>query len=298
MVWLQRMEEEAREIRMPEEWGGVVPSPVFLDEARRIVEEGEKQGLILRAMGGVGIRLDTLGHEELGQRLARLGEGEQEFTDLDFVSYKKHRKQMQSFFEGLGYLKRRATLSSAASERQIYFHENGWFFVDVFFDKLMVANHRLDFRDRLELNPLTLSPTDLLLEKLQIVRLSEKDFKDTLMLLFTHQLAEEDREDTINASYIATLLSKDWGFWYTLTTNLKGIMDLLPTAEALSDDERRIIKGRVDELLAHIDAQPKTMGWKARSKIGPKKRWYEPVETEDTVGDFGIWRMMTEKRED
>ncbi len=298
MVWLQRMEEEAREIRMPEEWGGVVPSPVFLDEARRIVEEGEKQGLILRAMGGVGIRLDTLGHEELGQRLARLGEGEQEFTDLDFVSYKKHRKQMQGFFESLGYSKRRATLSSAASERQIYFHENDWFFVDVFFDKLMVANHRLDFRGRLELNPLTLSPTDLLLEKLQIVRLSEKDFKDTLMLLFAHELVEEDTEDTINASYIATLLSKDWGFWYTLTTNLKGIMDLLPTVEALSDDERRIIASRVDELLAHIDAQPKSMGWKARSKIGPRKRWYEPVETEDTVGDFGIWRMRTEQRKE
>ncbi|MGB3904024.1 MAG: hypothetical protein WBB22_03815 [Anaerolineae bacterium] len=298
MVWLQRMEEEAREIRMPEEWGGVVPSPVFLDEARRIVEEGQRQGLILRAMGGVGIRLDTLGHEELGQRLGRLGEGEQEFTDLDFISYKKHRKEMQGFFESLGYGKRRATLSSAASERQIYFHENGWFFVDVFFDKLMVANHRLDFRGRLELNPLTLSSTDLLLEKLQIVRLSEKDFKDTIMLLLAHQLAEEDGEDTINASYIATLLSKDWGFWYTLTTNLKGIADLLPTVEALSDDERRIIASRVDELLAHIDAQPKSMGWKARSKVGPKKRWYEQVETEDTVGDFGIWRMRTEQRKE
>jgi hypothetical protein len=38
------------------------------------------------------------------------------------------------------------------------------------------------------------------------------------------------------------------------------------------------------------------MGWKARSKIGARKRWYEPVETEDTVGDFGIWRMTREER--
>lgn len=296
MVWLQRMEEDAREIRMPEEWGGVVPSTVFLDEARRIVDEGQKQGLVLRVMGGVGIRLRTLAHEELGQRLGRLGEGEQEFTDLDFVTYKKHRKQMQGFFEGLGYSKRRATLSSAASERQIYFHDNGWFFVDVFFDKLMVANHRLDFRGRLELDPLTLSPTDLLMEKLQIVSFSEKDLKDTCILLFAHQLAEEDQEGAINASYVATLLSKDWGFWYTLTTNLKGIKELLPTMEPLSPDERSITTSRIDELLAHIDAKPKSMGWKARSKIGPKKRWYQPVETEDTVGGFGIWRMSREKR--
>ena len=298
MVWLQRMEEEAREIRMPEEWGGVVPSTVFLDEARNIVEEGSKQGLILRVMGGVGIRLCTLEHEDLGQRLGRLGEGEQEFTDLDFMTYKKHREQMQGFFEGLGYHKRRATISSAASERQIYFHENGWFFVDVFFDKLMVANHRLDFRERLELDPLTLSPADFLLEKLQIVGFSEKDFKDTLMLLFAHRLAEEDRADAINAKYIASLLSKDWGFWYTLTTNLKGIKDLLPAEETLSNDERNIIASRADELLAHIEAEPKSRGWKLRSRIGTKKRWYEPVETEATVGDFGIWRMMAEKRKE
>jgi hypothetical protein len=297
MVWLQRMEEEAREIRMPEEWGGIVPSDVFLDEARRIVEEGEKQGLILRVMGGAGIRLRTLPYQELGQRLARLGEGEQEFTDLDFMTYKKFRKRMQGFFETLGYSKRRATLSSAASERQIYFHEYGWFFLDIFFDKLLVANHRLDFRGRLELDPLTLSPTDLLLEKLQIVNLSEKDFKDSLILLYAHELAEDDRPDAINSGYIASLLSKDWGFWYTLTTNLQGMMGLLPRVDALSEAESQVIRDRIEALLSQIEAAPKSMGWKARSKIGPRKRWYEPVETEDTVGDFGIWRMMTEEKE-
>jgi hypothetical protein len=295
MVWLQRMEEDSREVRMPEEWGGMVPSEVFLDEGRRIVEEGRKRGLVLRVMGGVGIRLRTLAHADLGTRLARLGAGGQEFTDLDFMTYKKHRKQVQPFLEDLGYSKRRATMSSAASERQIYFHEHGWFFLDVFFDKLMVANHRLDFRGRLELDPLTLSPTDLLLEKLQIVSFSQKDLKDTLMLLFSHRLAGDDEEGAINATYIATLLSTDWGFWYTLTTNLTGIVDLLPTLPALSEEERNTIKDRIDELLAHIEAQPKSMGWKARSKIGPKRRWYEPVETEETVGDFGIWRMTTER---
>jgi len=298
MVWLQRMEEDAAQEPMPEEWGGVVPTQVFLDEARRIVAEAEKEGLIVRVMGGAGIRLRTLEYEELGQRLARLGEGEQEFTDLDFMTYKKFRKPLQSFLEGLGYSKRRATLSSAASERQIYFHERGWFFVDVFFDKLMVANHRLDFRGRLEIDPLTLSPTDLLLEKLQIVGFSEKDFKDTLMLLLAHDLSEEDERDAINTKHVAALLSKDWGFWYTLTTNLKGIKDLLPKVEALTEGDARTIDSRIEALLSRIEAEPKSMGWRARSKIGPKKRWYEPVETEDTVGDFGIWRMMTEDREE
>jgi hypothetical protein len=241
-------------------------------------------------MGGVAIRLHTVEQADLARRLGRLGEG-QEFTDLDFMAYRKQRGEMQRFFEGLGYSKRRATLSSAASERQIYFHPQGWFFVDVFFDQLLVANHPLDFRGRLELDSPTLSPTDLLLEKLQIVNIGEKDVKDAIVLLAAHDLAETDSPDAINAATIAQLLSRDWGFWYTVTTNLIGLKDLLPQVKALTEDERRHIVGQVEGLLAHIGATPKALRWKVRAKIGSRVRWYEPVETMDTVSGFGIWRL-------
>lgn len=293
-MWVER--EEEREIRMPEEWGGIIPSQVFLDEARRIVEEGKKEGLILRVMGGVGIRVRTLQYTDVAQKLGRLGPEQQEFTDLDFMAYRKQRNRMKGFFEGLGYGKRKATLSTAASERQIYFHPQGWFFIDVFFDKLLVANHPLDFRGRLELDPLTLTPTDLLLEKLQIVNFSEKDMKDTLMLLLAHQVGDRDQGGLINATYIARLLAKDWGFWYTVTTNLQGIRELLPETEALSEEERDTTASGVDELLAHMEKEPKSLRWKTRARIGPKMKWYEPVETMETVGGFGIWRLAGERK--
>lgn len=292
MVWLMR--EEEREIEMPPEWGGVVPSQVFLDEARRIVTEAERAGLTVRAMGGVAIRLHTLNQVDLAARVGRLGERQQEFTDLDFMSYRKQRDRMKPFFEELGYTKRRATLSSAASERQIYFHPRGWFFVDVFFDKLLVANHPLDLRGRLEMDRPTIPPTDLLLEKLQIVNIGEKDIKDVIVLLAAHDLAEEDSPDAIDAVYIARLLSRDWGFWYTVTTNLAGLKELLPRMEALTDDERGRIGERIDGLLDYTEAAPKTLRWRARAKIGPRVRWYEPVETMDTVSGFGIWRLREE----
>lgn len=289
MVWLMR--EEEREIEMPPEWGGIIPSEVFLEEAKRIVAEAGQAGLTLRALGGVAIRLHTLNHEDLARRLGRLGEGQQEFTDLDFMSYRKQRQRMKPFWEAQGYSKRRTTLSSATSERQIYFHPKGWFFVDVFFDRLLVANHPLDFRRRLELDSPTVSPTDLLLEKLQIVSMSDKDVKDIIVLLVAHDLAETDAPDAINAHYIAGLLARDWGFWYTVTTNLTGLKELLPQTEALTEAERRHTAGRVDALLSHMEAAPKTLRWKVRSKVGPRMRWYEPVETMDTVGGFGIWRL-------
>ena len=114
-MWLKR--EENRHTEMPPEWRGIVPSHVFQDESRRIVNEAETAGVVLRAMGGVAIRLHAMEEEDLARRLGRLGETEQEFTDLDFASYRSHRKRMSEFWESLGYSKRRATLSSAASER-------------------------------------------------------------------------------------------------------------------------------------------------------------------------------------
>jgi len=286
-----------RPLDMPKEWRGIIPSELFLSEAQRVAEEGAKSGLVLRAMGGVGVRLHSMEHVDLARRLGRLGVGQQEFTDLDFMAYKRQRNRMRDFFESLGYLKRRATLSSAASERQIYLHPKGWFFIDVFFDKLIVANHPIDFRNRLELDMPTLSVTDLLLEKLQIVNLGEKDLKDTVTLLVAHEVREAEGKENVNASYVAELLSKDWGFWYTVTNNLRGIASFADVAETMTREEINLLLSRINKLLDSIEKEPKTSGWKMRAIVGPRKRWYAPVETAETVGDFGIWRLIQKHKQ-
>lgn len=285
-------ESDTIERELPPEWNGVIPSHVFLDEGRHIVAEGAKRDIVLRVMGGVAIRLHTMEYQETAQRLGRLGgTSRQEFTDLDFMAYRKQRPRMNEVFDALGYGWRRPTLSTATSERRIYFHPKGWFYVDVFFDELRVANHPLNFKKRIELDSPTITLTDLLLEKLQIVNMGNKDMKDALILMLAHTVGESDAPETINAAYIAKLLAKDWGFWYTVTTNLKRIKDITSENTSLTNDEGATIDTQVDALQRYIAAQPKTIKWKFRSKIGTKQRWYEPVETMDTVGDFGIWRL-------
>jgi len=268
-------------VRMPKEWGGIVPSEIFLGEAEKIVDEAEKRGIVLRALGGVGIRLHSLDYVDFCKRMGRLGLGQQEFSDLDFMAYRKQRGVMEGFFKSLGYVKRITTLSTASSERQVYFHPEGWLSADVFFDKLLVANHPLDFRGRLELDNPTISLTDLLLEKLQIVTFSEKDLKDTLILLFAHNIGEKDENEVINAKHIATLLSKDWGLWYTTTSNLKKIESLLPQMQSMTEEERSLILSKAHQLLDCIEREPKTNAWKLRAIVGPKKRWYQHVETDE-----------------
>lgn len=282
---------EERVIRMPAGWGGIVPTEAFLDEGKKIVEAASKAKIPLRLIGGVAIRVHSKEHAELAKRLGRLGPNEQEYTDLDFMSYSKFRDAVRKFFESTGYRKRRTTLSSAATQRQIYFHPDGWFYADVFFDKLLAANHPIDFRGRLELDSPTISLTDLLLEKLQIVSFSEKDLKDTLLLLRAHNLSEAQAPEAIDIRHIASLLARDWGFWYTVTANLKGLRNAALEMPSLQETEKGDITSKIDRLLEVIEKEPKTSDWKMRAIIGARKRWYEPVETSQTVGEFGIWRL-------
>jgi hypothetical protein len=286
---------EERVIEMPPEWGGVIPTEVFLEEGKRIVDEAEKQGIPLRLLGGVAIRVHCMEFSDFAKRLGRLGKGQQEYTDLDLMSYMKFRKKMKDFFAAIGYSKRPTTMSSAATQRQIYFHPKGWFYVDVFYDKLLAANHPLDFRGRLDLDSPTITPTDMLLEKVQIVFPDEKDVKDAVLLLRAHGIVEQEERNKINAKFIAGKLASDWGFWYTATTNLKGLKQYVSDDPIPNAEEKQDLASKIESVLMAIEKEPKSAGWKMRSVMGTKRRWYNPVETTQTVGEFGIWKLREQK---
>ena len=73
------------------------------------------------------------------------------------------------------------------------------------------------------------------------------------------------------------MMRQDWGFYYTFTTNLKRVPEYLSEFSSIRDDQRNVIQGRIDGLLAAIEAAPKTLAWKMRSKIGTRSRWYQEV---------------------
>lgn len=282
---------------MPAEWGGMVPTEVFIEEGTRLANEAKSRGIPLRLLGGVAIRIHCMEFLDFAKKLTRLGEGQQEYTDLDYMSLSNYRKnKVKDFFGEMGYEKRPTTMSTAATQRQIYFHPKGWFYVDVFFDKLLAANHPLDFRDRLELDSPTVTPTDLLLEKMQIVFPGEKDVKDSVLLLRAHEIALEEESNRINAKFVATKLAADWGFWYTVINNMRGLKQYVVAAENLTENEKQDITPKLDKLLEVIEKEPKSTGWKVRSITGAKRRWYNPVETSQTVGEFGIWKLREQKQ--
>jgi hypothetical protein len=80
--------------------------------------------------------------------------------------------------------------------------------VDVFLDVFRM-DHRVDLRDRLAIEPCTVSAGDLLLTKLQVFRAEERDLRDIVSLLQDDELAGEDAPGTVNVAYLAELCAGD-----------------------------------------------------------------------------------------
>lgn len=251
-----------------------LPTSVFVREAKRLVEEAEAEKLFLRIIGALAIRMHSPEFADLHRKLRRLGE--REFPDIDFMSTRECRKRLPGFFEERGYTYDRALMAIYGSKRHIYYG-NEIPVIDVFFDKLAMC-HVIDLRDRIKIDSPTVPLADLLLGKMQIVKINLKDIKDTIILLRAHKVGESDNE-TINRRYIANLLSKDWGFYHTVTTNLKRIRDnFLSSFEVLNQEDTADVRGKINEILEAVESEDKSLKWKMRAKVGTKKKWYQEVE--------------------
>ena len=246
-------------------------SEAAVAEASRLVDEAQKAGITLRVMGACAFRIHCPNSNKLYENLAR------PITDIDLASYGKYNGKMKSFFDSQRYASDARVIALFGRERHQYTHPDGAVKVDVFFDRLSM-NHIVDFKNRLELDSPTITLADLLLEKLQIVQLTEKDIKDTLVLLREHPVGTNENE-TVNGAYVAKILANDWGFWYTVTTNLQKVREYVNESDLLTEEDKAIVSKRMDELKAAIEAQSKSTKWKMRSRIGPKKKWYNEVET-------------------
>jgi hypothetical protein len=236
-------------------------------EAERLLGLAASEGVPLRLLGGIAIRLHASGG--LPETFAR------RYADLDFVTAKGRSKQAQQFFRAAGYEPHVAFNALNGQERLLFFDDANARQVDVFVGAFAMS-HRIPVGERLELEGHTLPLAELLLTKLQIAELNEKDVRDGLALVHSHPVGEGD-EDTINATRIAKLCAGDWGLWRTITGNLSVCRGHVERYD-LSQTEQHLLRDRIDELLERIEREPKSRAWKLRAKIGERKRWYEIPE--------------------
>ena len=248
---------------------GALPDP--LEEATRLVEVAEGAGIALRATGGVGIAMICPSARK--PPLAR------RYQDIDFVMRAKDSRKLSKFMVEIGYVPEEE-FNVLHGQRRLFFldtdHQRQ---ADVFLDAIEMC-HRLELSKRIEVLDSTLSPADLLLSKLQVVKTNEKDYLDAIAVLADHDLTADD--EGININRLNELCAKDWGWWRTVTM----------VAERTHKFVRELSQGpdggglthvvdRTRHLIAELERAPKSRKWKMRARVGDRVRWHEDPEDLD-----------------
>ena len=148
--------------------------------------------------------------------------------------------------------------------------------IDIFYDKLNFC-HLIRWAGRLEVDSPSIPLAEMLLEKMQIVQINEKDIIDTIMLLLEHPLGDIDKE-TINIKRVAELCSTDWGLWRTTTMNLNKVRQLAQGYEQLTSEQKDKVSQQVELAMTRLDQAPKSMAWQLRSRVGDRVKWYKDVD--------------------
>ena len=243
-----------------------------LPEALGLAKAAEAAGIGLKLLGGLAVRVLC---PDLPPRL-RAGQ------DMDFACLSKGRKATASFLEAQGCVPDKR-FNNLNGDRQMYFTAPSGRPVDIMVDRLTMC-HMLDFRPGFSRLPYTLDAIDVLLSKLQIVELNEKDARDIVQLLAGLPVGTDSDGSKANGAVLDTvrfsqLLGADWGWWRTVTGNLDKLPALVAERpELVPPGAPHDALGQARELAGLAQSVPKGMKWKLRANVGDRVRWYELPE--------------------
>jgi hypothetical protein len=244
--------------------GTNLPAADVIAEAERITAAARALKLPLKLVGGAAINLHS--------RSAREAPLKRKYGDLDFVAASKQRQAAEKLFESLGYQGDRRFNTLNGHQRLLYLDPVNGRQIDVFIDRMRMC-HVIELADRLGGDDPCLTPADLLLSKLQVFEVNKKDLVDSIALLLDHPIADHD-DDAINGTYLAALLSQDWGLYRTMQMNTARIRETATELPVAADT----VNQRLDELWARTEAHPKSLKWRLRARVGDRMTWYELPE--------------------
>jgi predicted regulator of Ras-like GTPase activity (Roadblock/LC7/MglB family) len=241
---------------------------LLMDRAQQAITAVQKQGAFLRLLGGPAVKLRCPGAASITLPADTL--------DLDFAIYRNQSRQVNEAMKSLGY-EPHARFNALHGQRRLKFSEpkEDGISIDMFVDAFHMC-HKLDFSNRLHLHELTLPLADLLLSKLQIVQMDEKDLRDTYAILYDHELGQGDDAGMVDAAFITSVCGDDWGWYKTVTMNIEKSIDLAD--DFLAGQEKEVYVSRASQLRQIIEAAPKSLRWQARARIGDARRWYDLPE--------------------
>jgi hypothetical protein len=250
----------------------------MLEEARGIIDTAREEGVSLRLMGGLAVR----------SYCSVIEFCDRDYSDIDMVGLSREARGIGRVFERLGYQENVSFAVSTGARQMQFYREcrhldaDAHFFVhpedhvDIFMNTFRM-DHDIDLRGRLAIEEYTISVSDLLLSKLQIHRINEKDIRDILTVMKDLPAGRNDARGTINLAYIAGLCAGDWGLYQDVAANVGKCMDAVPRYPLDRGASDKITRD-LSTLLEEIGGAKKSLAWKLRAKLGRKIPWYREIE--------------------
>jgi hypothetical protein len=238
-------------------------------ETRRLISAAATEGLLLRALGGVAMYLLVAdGKPRLPRRV----------KDIDLAVPKGSGRLAARLLAQAGYAGNEMFNALHGSRRLLFIDPGNGRHVDVFVGEFSMC-HQIPLTGRLDRSPLTVPQEELLLSKLQIVEATANDQSDLYIMMVYYKVGADEGADGIDGAFVAGLCARDWGLWRTCTGSIARLRANLESS-GLDPGEVRLVEDRLDALRGYIDAEPKTMRWRTRSRVGDKVRWYQQPEEE------------------
>ncbi len=234
------------------------------EEGVRLATAAREAGLRLRLLGGVAVWWHCPS--------ARTPALARPYGDADFVGGAREGKRITAFMEEHGYEADRMFNALHGASR-LNFHDPARDRpVDVLLDRFAMA-HELDLRESVSADGLTIALADLLMTKLQVVSINEKDVRDLVALLVDHGFGAGG----IDLARILDATRNDWGLEHTMHRSLATVGEMV-SGFALAPEQVRTVGERIAELSSALDAAPKGARWKMRARVGERVKWYEEPE--------------------
>jgi hypothetical protein len=116
----------------------------------------------------------------------------------------------------------------------------------------------------------------VLLTKLQIVELNDKDVRDVVALLLDHPFGATGGEG-MELPRIVDVTSKDWGLEHTMRSTLARVKEMADDY-GLEPPRVAAVRRRADALLKAMDGSTKSLAWRMRARVGERVKWYQTPE--------------------
>lgn len=239
---------------------GVRDRPM-LRRALGLVRAAAEAGIPVRLLGGAAVGV------LLGDRWPQ--PCRRDPGDVDLAARGRDRRALVALLERHGLTGERE-FNLLHGRRQLRFRDGDGMRVDVILDVLRMC-HAIPLDAGFAADGPALPPWLLLVTKLQVVELADKDRLDVAALLAgcTTEQLEPER--------VAAACADDWGLWRSVTGTLREVRGHVP----VDGEERARVEAVAGDLLAHLEAEPKTLRWKVRAAVGERVRWYELPEGPD-----------------